>query len=209
MFCMSGFQTFSQIVVEQDKYEIFALDNKLYKPYSNWLTIGLGKSYIFAEKDSLFLDDTLYHTYHGFDNSFNLGFHFRVNDFWLNAGYHHSSKEFFLYRPPIRMDEFYVGAGYCIDKEKYHLSGFISPSYSLGNYYNPIPKLDSLGQIDNYYLFTSYRDLGVHFSISYVRKIFYDVGLGITAYATINKRYPAVGLQLHMYFSGAYKGNIN
>ncbi|MBN2682478.1 MAG: hypothetical protein JXR58_08205 [Bacteroidales bacterium] len=202
-------QTQSQIVVEDDKYEVFAKDGKLYKPYTNWLTLGIGKSYIFEKRDSLFLDDTLYHTYNGFDNSFHLGFHFRVKDFWLNLGYHHSSKEFFLYRPPIRMDEFYIGAGYCLETEKYHISGFVSPSYTIGNYYNPIPKLDSLGKIDNYYLFTSFRKPGVNLKVSYVRKIYYDVGIGLTAYASINRRYPSVGLQLNIFFSGAYKGNLN
>ncbi|HBS88519.1 MAG: hypothetical protein A2W91_17905 [Bacteroidetes bacterium GWF2_38_335] len=201
--------SYSQIVVEESKYDEFVLDNKIYKPYSNWLSLNVGIGYNFHESESLYLDDSLISSVSSYENNISLYFHFRIKDLWFNAGYHHSSEEFFLYRPPIRIDELFIGFGFCKDEKKYHLSGFVSPSFCVGNYYNPIPVYDSTGSIHKYYLFTSYRDIGINIKTEFTYKIFYDFGLGISAYATLNRRYPLFGLQLHAYFSGAFKGNVN
>jgi len=59
---------------------------------------------------------------------------------------------------------------------------------------------------DEYYIF---RGIGFMTNIEYTYKLFYDVGIGASIFAAFSKHYKIAGIQLHIYFSGALKSNIN
>ncbi len=187
----------SNIVVSQEQPnpdEEFVYDNKIYKPNSSWLSLGVGNSYDFNQKQ--------------FEQSINFDVHIRIKKMFFSTGYHTSSDAFF-YSGSVQqvhsiqaLNDMHLCAGLRKEKFKSNISVFAGPSYVYGTTYD---FTDSLN-VDWY---RNFKNPGFYVSVQYTYKIFYDLGIGASLYSSINKYYSVVGLQLHLYFSNALKGKLN
>jgi hypothetical protein len=95
----------------------------------------------------------------------------------------------------------YLAAGWRRETQKSNLAVFGGVSRAYGaNFHHA----DSLGR--NYY--RGFTAPGFYASVDYTFKIFYDLGLGVSLFESVNRSYNVTGIQLHVYFSGAFKGEI-
>lgn len=163
------------------------IENKIYRPYSNYLLVSLGKSYNIKNTEV--------------ETSGELGYVFRIVNQFFQAGYHVSSDQFFLNRSYQKLNDIYLMYG--IRKENTHRNTdvFLGISYAYGSTYWG---RDSL----NRKLFHGFSVPGIRISADYEWKIYYDIGIGLNGYAEWNQYYPIVGLKINVYFSGAFRGAI-
>lgn len=56
---------------------------------------------------------------------------------------------------------------------------------------------------------TAFGDIGAYAEVQLIRKLFYDVGGGISIFGNYNRYFPLVGIRLDIFLSGAYQGRIN
>jgi hypothetical protein len=172
---------------QDDKYEEFIMGNKIYKPGCGWFKIGFGKSYNFKLNT--------------IETNSNLCYSFRIKKYSFQLGYHVSSDQFITARTLQRLNDLYFSTGLRKESEKSNISIFTGPSYAYGAHYL---HTDSMGE--KYY--RGFTRIGWIINIEYTRKIFYDLGLGLSMFASINNRYQVSGLMLHLYLSNAYRGQI-
>ena len=191
----------SNVVLAQDQPneeqsnpdEEFVYDNKIYKPNCSWLTLGVGSSYDFNQKQ--------------FEQSINFDLHVRIKKMFVSAGYHSSSDAFFhsgtvqQVHSIQALNDIHLCVGLKKEKFKSNISLFAGPSYVYGTTYDCTDSLN----VDWY---RPFKNPGIYASLQYTYKIFYDLGVGASLYTSINKHYSVVGVQLHLYFSNALKGNI-
>ena len=176
------------VVAQDDKYEEFIIGDKIYKPGCGWFKIASGGSY------NLGLET--------YESSTNLSYSFRIKDSYFQLGYHASSNTFFTIRSYQKLNDLYISYGLRKESKKYNISAFTGPSFSYGGYYFDT---DSLGRKR----YKGFTQLGLVINAEYTRKIFYDLGLGLSAFASFNGSYKVIGIQAHVYFSGAFRGKIN
>jgi hypothetical protein len=176
---------------DNNKYEEFIIRDKIYKPGCTWLKFGVGVGY------NWYLNET--------EKNANLAVSFRIKKIFLQTGYHVSSDMFFTQRSYQKLNDLYLATGWRRETIKSNTSVFVGPSFSYGSTF------------DHYSTFNGVRDkkwyrgfdqFGLFISTEYTFKIYYDLGLGVSAYGSINKYYSVTGLQVHIYFSGAFKGEI-
>ncbi len=55
----------------------------------------------------------------------------------------------------------------------------------------------------------SFRTVGIYAEAQLVRKLFYDVGAGISIFGHYNKYFPLFGVRIDIFLSGAYQGKMN
>ena len=55
----------------------------------------------------------------------------------------------------------------------------------------------------------SFKSYGVYAEAQFVRKLFYDVGAGISIFGHYNNYFPLFGLRIDIFLSGAYQGKMN
>ena len=180
--------------VKSNPEQEFIYGNNVYKPNSSWLSLGFGKSYDFAQKQ--------------FEQSINIDLHIRIKKMFFSTGYHTTSDAFF-YSGSVQqvhsiqaLNDVHLCVGLRKEKFKSNISVFAGPSYVYGTTYD---FTDSL----NVKWYRNFKNPGLYLSVQYTYKIFYDLGVGVSLYSSINKYYSVVGLQLHLYFSNALKGKLN
>jgi hypothetical protein len=173
---------------DSSKYnrEEFILDQKIYRPYSNYLTLNAGASY----NINLATIEQLV----------NIGYCFRVKKYFFQTGYQVSSNRFVLYRSLQKLNSLYTLWG--IRKEDLHknIGIFLGPTYVYGSYYTGE---NSWGK-DLYHGLTHH--FGVLAKAEYTYKLFYDIGVGTSLFVNWNTEYPIAGISFLVYFSGAYRG---
>ena len=176
--------------VVDDRYDEFVLRNKIFKPYSGYITLGTGANFNPATV--------------AFEKCFSLGYHFRLKNNHFLTGYHVTSDEFFMRRSYQMMSDIFLLYGYRKDTVKYNYSIYAGPVYSFGSTLAYVT--DNDGVITNYYL--SFHKVGLYAEAEYTFKVTYDFGIGLSAYASANTEYQVAGLKIHLYFSGAFRGSI-
>ncbi len=163
------------------------IDNKIYRPYSNYLLLSAGKSFNIENSEV--------------ETSGSVGFVFRIVDQFFQAGYHMSSDQFFLNRSYQKLNDIFVMYGFRKETIHRNMDVFFGISYAYGSTYW---ETDSL----NKKWYKGFSTPGIRISADYEWKLFYDIGLGLNGYAEWNKYYPIVGLKINVYFSGAFRGAI-
>lgn len=157
--------------------------DNVYHTGSNWFTVGYGAG--------------LHTNKNVFNQNFSMAYHQRYHAMYFNFGWHFSGPEFFFTRDRIRpmeqLNDVHAGAGLRFEKRYYNFAFFIGPSLAT----TWIPINESVSKINN--------QLGAHVEVQTTFKFFYDIGIGTSIYGSFNKRYQVVGIQLHMYFSNAFK----
>lgn len=178
MFCQE--QKPQQTKEKFDRKEEILYDNKRYRKYNNYVTIGAG-----------FIGSDIRNDVQkviGFDYQF----HIRKQQF--QSGILMSGNEF------LSNNHIQGHIGYGIRKEKntsnFALYGGIS--YATG----VIAIYDSTqGYVPKYY-----DGFGVYFSAQAITKFTYDIGLGVDVFGEYSENQKLFGLKFVMFFSGAYRG---
>lgn len=159
--------------------------DKVYKTGSSWFTAGGG----LGRATNLRLDQV----------NFSMAYHHRYKAMYFNLGYHYSSDVFFLRnRPMVQLNDVHAGAGLRFEFIHFNFAFFIGPTWS---YVRLHDYTDQWGR--HYY--TVFHTLGAHTELQFTYKFFYDLGIGTSLYGSFNSKYQVLGVQLHFYFSSAYK----
>lgn len=161
--------------------------DKIYRPYSNYLLLSVGKSYNLKQIEM--------------ETSGEVGFVFRIVDQFFQAGYHISSDQFFLNRSYQKLNDIFVMYGFRKESTKRNMDIFLGISYAYGSTYS---LTDSIGKK----WYKGFSVPGIRISADYEWKFLYDIGIGLNGYAEWNSYYPIVGLKINVYFSGAFRGEI-
>lgn len=152
----------------------------VYKTGSNWFTAAYGGSY-HTNKNT-------------FNHSISLVYHHRFKAMYFSGGFHNSSPKFFFHNKVMeKLTDFHVGAGLRFEGRWYNFDFFIGPSFAV----TWVPIDASVSRIN--YL------LGAVTQVDFTFKYLYDLGIGTSLYGSFNKRYQVIGLQVHFYFSNAFK----
>ena len=175
----------------------FIYRGRHYVPNSPWWTVGMGYSYNIGESIA--------------EPNFLLDVHFRVKEkHYYGAGYLTSRYQFldkngeniFLPHSYVKHSQNSLHAMYGWRGEKlYHNYGFFAgPSFNWGWDY---VYSDSTGDYHQ-----GYMEPGIYACVQYTRKFYFDLGMGLNLWASLNKSYQVVGLTLHVYFSTALKREL-
>ncbi len=121
-------------------------------------------------------------------------YNFHIKRAYFMFGYQRTDLSGFLNRPrPMRMNDIHLCYG--IRKETKVLNiayyGGVSRAWGVMN--------DTL----------SFRSYGIYAEAQFVRKLFYDVGAGISIFGHYNNFFPLFGVRIDIFLSGAYQGKMN
>jgi hypothetical protein len=161
------------------------IGDKIYQTGSNWFTIGFGPAYSMTlERQEL---------------SMALAYHMRYKPVYFKFAYHFSDDQFFLDNQKRNVsfhNDIIAAAGLRYELNHFNLAFFIGPSFAMGYIESP----------ENPLIGDRYIGLGAVPELQLTYKFFYDIGIGTSLYGSFNKHYQAVGVRIHFYFSGAYRG---
>jgi hypothetical protein len=156
----------------------FVMNNKKLRYYNNWLTVGGG-----------FQQNLTYNRKPGFDGGLDFNFHIKQQYFQLGTNI--SGEKFGFYNNY----QFHVGYGKRYEDKDVHFAGFAGISYSTG-----------YGKVGDTVYTRSFKQPGIYAQIEGVKKVTYDVGLGVSLFADWNAEQAIFGGRIIVYFSGAYRG---
>ncbi len=156
----------------------FVINNKVFKYYNNWLTLGGGAQ-----------QNLRYNYKLGFAGGVDFNFHLSQHYFQLGTTI--TGERFGFYNNY----QFHLGYGKRFENKDFHAAGFIGPSYSTG-----------YGKVGDTVYTRPYKQFGLYGQIEIAKKITYDVGVGAALFADYNSEQSIIGLRFLLYFSGAYKG---
>ncbi len=158
--------------------------DQVYQTGNNWFTLGYGYGY---------------HTNKSVPNyNLSMTLYWRYKGVYFNTGWLYSCPTPKLFmnnpRPMEQLNDIHLGAGLRFEDRWYNFGFFIGPSFAS----TWVLKEDNpnISQIN--YL------LGAHTEVQCTFKFFYDLGIGTSIFASFNRRYQVVGVQLHFYFSNAF-----
>ncbi len=169
-----------------------------YVPHRPWVTVGYGYGYSFSEQC--------------YEPHFMLDAHFRVQQkHYLGAGFvtsrnqflDHDTEAILLPHQYVKhsVNSLHVMYGWRYEHLMHNVACFAGPAYNWG-YQSAFT--DSAG---NHYVYP-YNELGLYASLQYTRKVYYDIGLGISMFGAVSQSYQVAGLTLHVYLSSAYKRTV-
>ncbi len=169
-------------VIHIDEHR-FIYEGKIYRENSPYLTMGYGVGMNFGQ-DSI-------------EQNMTLSYHHFIRGVGIGIGYHSSSNEKIWWRSPQKLNDLHLMVGKRWEGIHHNLSIFAGPSYAYGSY---IGWNDVLEEFRQYRFYT----MGLVAELQYSYRIFYDLGLGISAYTSLNKFTRVAGAQLHLFFSTAF-----
>ena len=156
----------------------FVMDNKKFKYYNKWFTIGAGVQQNLTYKRDL-----------GFAGGADFNFHIKRNYFQIGMDITGESTTV------LTNYEFHIGYGVRYEDKDVHFSAFIGPSFSTGY----------AKEFDTIYI-RPYNQFGMYAQVEAVKKIAYDVGIGFSLFADWNQEQSIIGFRGILYFSGSYRG---
>lgn len=178
----------AEIIINKNKSKSsdssFIINNKKFQYYNNWLTGGIGGQQNLTYKREL-----------GFAGG--LDFNFHIKHHYFQAGILVSGEHFGVYNNY----QFHLGYGKRFEDKDYHFAAFMGVSYASGT---QVIQIDSVKSSR-----TPYHEPGLYLQGEIVKKITYDVGLGVSLFADWNQEQSMIGMRFILYFSGAYLGKKN
>jgi len=164
----------------------FAWKNKVYKKNSNYITFGGGPAINLKRK--------------AIEQSYAVAYNFSLKNISLQAGYHVSSNDWMLNRSLQKLNDMHIGGGLRWESLKSNMTVMAGPSYAYG--------ADQNIRNDTVF-YTAFTQFGLYAEFQYTYKLFYDVGVGATAFLSLNGKYQVFGIRLEFYFSPAYRREYN
>jgi hypothetical protein len=161
----------------------FIYHGNIYRENSPYLTLGYGVGRNIAQDT---IEQNLIISYHHFIKGVGMG-----------IGYHTSKPNKVWWRENQTLVDFYLSVGKRWEGTKYNLAFFAGPSYVTGGYVAYVEAL----QEKRYF---PIRTVGGIAEATLTYRFTYDLGVGISAYTSINKFIQTIGVQAHLFFSLAY-----
>lgn len=133
----------------------------------------------------------------GVDRNLNptaIAFNFHIKRNYFMCGYQRTDIGGLLNQPKlIRMNDVHFCYGFRRENKVFNIAyyGGISRPWGVSS--------DTLG----------FRAIGIYAEAQLMRKLFYDVGAGISVFGHYNKYMPLFGIRADIFLSGAYQGKIN
>jgi hypothetical protein len=157
---------------------IFVVDNKKFSYYNNWFTIGGGVQQNLTYKRTL-----------GFAGG--ADYHYHIKKQYFQTGVMLSGERFGYF------DNYQIHMGYGkrFEDKDVHVSAFAGVSYSTG-----------FAKVGDTAYTRPFDFPGLYMQAEVIKKITYDVGLGLAFTLDWNKEQTIFGGRCVLYFSGAYKG---
>ncbi len=197
IFSLASFNLFAQVETKNPTSE-FIFRGRHYIPGSPWLNVGAGYGYNFTEEQgepNFFVD-----MHYQLKSKHCLGLGFATSrDQILDS----DGANIFLPHNYVRhsTNSLHTTYGRRIERMGHNLGFFIGPAYNWGYIFD---YTDADGQDFH----SPYGEFGVYANINYSYKLFYDVGVGASLWASYCNSYSVVGLSLHLYFSTAFKRQL-
>ncbi|MFC2097429.1 hypothetical protein ACFLSI_03740 [Bacteroidota bacterium] len=158
------------------------LDNKVYKKNANYVNFGFGPAYN-PKRNAI-------------EQSYGVSYNFLIKNIAFQVGYHSCSDDYILDRSLQKVNDLHLGGGIRWEKIKSNSAVLAGFSYAYGA--DEVVKNDT----SSYLGFTKF---GLYVEYQYFYKIFFDIGVGATAFISTNGAYQVLGIRLEFYFSQAYK----
>lgn len=163
------------------KQEI-VLQNKRYRIYNNYLSVGVGQCYNsgWAASNPINLCTAFDFNFHARKNCFQVGGNLIGPALWDNS-----------------CIQLHAGWGYRIERCNYMLAAYGGLSFSDGYYLqatDTIPNKLRMNAVGGYAALQAYY------------KIKFDYGVGLSTFFDINSKQSVLGIKVELFFSGAYKG---
>jgi len=158
----------------------FVINNKKFRYYNNWLTVGGG-----------WQQNVTYNRPLGFTGGLDYNFH--VKHHYLQLGTNITGTKFGFYNNY----QVHLGYGKRFEDKAIHAAGFAGLSFSSGR-----KKIDSV-YID------PFTAPGIYIQGEVVVKVSYDVGIGASLFGDFNQVQSMIGFRFILYFSGSYQGKKN
>lgn len=162
---------------EYDRKEEIIYDGKRYRIHNSYLNVGAG------------LMQSSIRT--GIQRILGIDFHFPIRRSHFQVGVMMSGESF----GSNNNIQGHICYGLRKETEKSNLAIFAGPSYHTG----------VVGDVASG-LPIFYQNFGIYGGAQAVRKISYDIGLGVELFGDISNRQRIVGLKAIVFFSGAYRG---
>ncbi len=182
LLILSSFKSFSQRDTSKyDRLEEIIDNDKRYALHNNYLQAGagFGGSTIRKGEQSFIGIDYVFHIKR---QHFQLGFLMSGDKFLSN---NNLSGHF----------------GYCyrIENENRNIAFTLGIAQNKGAIAAHIDGQDTIAELQ-------YRNTGAYLSASYIKKITYDIGIGIELFGELNQTQQFFGIKGVLFFSGAYRG---
>ena len=159
----------------------FVINNKKLKYYNSWITGGAGWQQNLTYKRNL-----------GFAGGIDFNFHIKKNYFQLGTII--SGEKYGFYNSY----QFHLGYGKRYEDKDFHYAAFGGITYASG-----------FGKVGDSVYTRPFNGLGLYIQGEVVKKITYDVGVGVSLFADWNMEQSMIGFRFIIYFSGAYTGKNN
>ena len=157
----------------------FVINNKKFKYYNNWITAGAGGQQNLSYKRKLGFAGGLDYNFHIKHSYYQLGFMITGERYGFYNNYN-----------------FHLGYGKRFEDKSLHAAVFGGISYSTGY------------QLEYDSVYTrKYDQPGLFVQGEIVKKITYDVGIGLSVFADVNPEQTLIGFRGILYFSNAYRGS--
>jgi len=179
---LSFFKGFSQRDTSKyDRLEEIIDNSKRYALHNNYLQAGAG-----------FGGSTLRK---GEQSTIGIDFVFHIKRQHFQLGFLMSGDEF------LANNNLSGHFGYCyrIEDEKRNIAFTLGVSQNKGAIAAHIKRQDTIAELQ-------YRNTGVYMSASYIKKLTYDIGIGLELIGEFNQTQQFFGIKGVLYFSGAYRG---
>jgi len=161
----------------------FIYKGKIYRDNSPYITMGYGAGVNLGLKSV--------------EQNMTLSYHHFIMGIGLGLGFHSTSDEKIWWRSYQKLNDLHLMVGKRWEGVKHNVSVFAGPSYAYGSY---VGWNETLGKNWAY----GFNTVGAVAELQYSYRIFYDVGLGVSAYTSLNKFTRVAGAQLHLFFSTAF-----
>jgi len=161
----------------------FIFKGKIYRESSPYITLGYGAGMNIGKKT--------------IEQNMTLSYYHFIKGVGIGLGFHSSSDNKIWWRSYQKLNDLHLMVGKRWEGLHHNISAFAGPSYAYGSY---------IGWHDEYeknWAF-GYNTVGLVAEFKYSYRIFYDIGLGISAYTSMNKFTQVAGAQFHLFFSTAF-----
>ncbi len=179
---LSSFKSFSQRDTSKyDRLEEIIDNDKRYAIHNNYLQAGAGFAGSNLRK--------------GEQSSIGVDFIFHIKRQHFQVGFLMSGDKF------LSNNNLSGHFGYCyrIEDEKKNIAFTLGISQNKGAIAAHIDGVDTIAELQ-------YRNTGAYISASYIKKLTYDIGIGIELIGEFNQTQQFFGVKGVLYFSGAYRG---
>ena len=162
-----------------DKKREIVLENKRYRIYNNYLSVGYGRCYNSGWK-AINVCTSFDYNFHVKKLCFQSGGMLVGPDVWSNT-----------------CIQFHMGWGYRMERCNYQLAAYGGLSFSDGYY---------LQKTDTSTYSVKMNTIGVYVALQAYYKVKFDYGIGLSTFFDANPKQMLAGIKLELFFSGAYKG---